>query len=48
MSRYITKSLFVEYNAFPKLAWWRWNDPGVYRKVKKIETDEAAEQIMDL
>lgn len=48
MSHLITKSLFVDYKTFPKLAWWRWNDLDVYRKIKKLETEEAQEQIMEL
>jgi hypothetical protein len=48
MPHLITKSLFVDYRSFPKLAWWRWNDLGVYRKIKKLETEEQSEQIIEL
>jgi hypothetical protein len=48
MPRLITKSLFVDYKTFPKLGWWRWNDLGVYRKIKKLETEEQSEQIIEL
>lgn len=48
MPHLITKSLFVDYRTFPKLGWWRWNDLGVYRKIKKLETEEQSEQIIEL
>ncbi|EKD44094.1 MAG: hypothetical protein ACD_71C00240G0001, partial [uncultured bacterium (gcode 4)] len=48
MPHLITKSLFVDYKTFPKLGWWRWNDLGAYRKIKKLETEEQSEQIIEL
>lgn len=48
MPHLITKSLFVDYKTFPKLAWWRWNNLSAYRKIKKLETEESQEQIIEL
>lgn len=48
MPRFITKSLFVDFKDYPKLAWWRWNDLEAYRKIKKLETEEAQDQIIEL
>lgn len=48
MPHLITKSLFVDYRTFPKLGWWRWNDLEAYRKIKKLETEEQSEQIIEL
>jgi len=44
----LTKSVFVDYKTFPKLAWWRRNDISAYRKIKKLESEEAQEQIIEL
>lgn len=48
MPHLITKSLFVDYKTFSKLAWWRWNNLTIYRKIKKLETEEASEQVIEL
>ena len=48
MPRYITKSLYVDYQNFPKLAWWRWNNIDIYKKIKKIDTEESADLAMEL
>jgi len=42
----LTKSLFVDYMDYPKLAWWKVNDPATYKKIRKIETEEAEDHIM--
>jgi hypothetical protein len=44
----ITKSLFVDYRKFPKLAWLRVNDTARYRKATKTESDDMQEYIMEL
>jgi len=44
----ITKSLFVDYMDFPKLAWWKLNDPLIYNKIRKIETEEDKQHIIQL
>ncbi len=44
----ITKSLFVDYRQFPKLAWWKVNDIDTYKKIRKIETEEKQEEIIEL
>jgi len=30
----ISKSIFVDYKEFPKLAWWKQNNLATYRKIK--------------
>ncbi len=44
----ITKSLFVDYRKFPKLAWFRVNDLDRYRKATKTESEDMQEYIMEL
>lgn len=44
----ITKSLFVDYMDFPKLAWWKVNDPLIYNTIRKIETEEDKQHIIQL
>lgn len=44
----ITKSLFVDYKEFPKLAWWKYNNPSIYNKIKWLEDEEQAEQLIEL
>lgn len=48
MSKYITKSLFVDYCDFPKVAWWRLNDLSKYKKIKKIDNEEFSEYVIEL
>jgi hypothetical protein len=48
MPHLITKSLFVDFRTFPKLAWWIWNHLETYKKIKKLETEEAEEHIIEL
>jgi len=48
MSFLITKSLFVDYRKFPKLAWLRVNDIARYRKATKTESDDMQEYIIEL
>lgn len=48
MPHLITKSLFVDFRTFPKVAWWRWNHLDIYKKIKKLETEEAEEHIIEL
>lgn len=43
---HLTKSLFVDYMNYPKLAWWKVNNPATYKKIRKIETEEAEDHIM--
>jgi len=45
---YISKSLFVDYKDFPKLAWWKQNNIATYRKIKWLEEEEQAEQLIEL
>lgn len=43
---HLTKSLFIDFCDYPKLARWKANNPLVYKKICKIETEEAEEHIM--
>lgn len=45
---FITKSLFVDYMDFPKLAWWKTHDRDIYNKIRKIETEEEKQHIIQL
>lgn len=45
---HITKSLFVEYLSFPKIARRKANDPAIYKKINGLETAEQEEYIMNL
>ncbi len=44
----ITKSLFVDYMDFPKLARWKVHDRERYNKIRKIETEEDKQHIIQL
>lgn len=44
----ISKSLFVDYKEFPKIAWWKYNDIATYRKIKGLEDEEQSEQLIEL
>jgi len=44
----VTKSFFVDYLYFPKLAWWKLHDPEAYKRINKMETEEQEEYIMNL
>jgi hypothetical protein len=44
----ISKSLFVDYKEFPKLAWWKQNNIDTYRKIKWLEDEEQWEQLIEL
>ncbi len=44
----ISKSLFVDYKEFPKLAWWKQNNIDIYKWIKWIEDDETSEQLIEL
>ena len=44
----ITKSLFVDYCDFPKLARWKVNDSVVYKRIRKIESEELEEHIISI
>lgn len=41
----ITKSVFVDYIKFPKLARWRVHDREVYNTIRNISSEEAREQL---
>jgi hypothetical protein len=43
---HLTKSLFVDFCDYPKLARWKANNPEVYKKIRKIETEEQEDHIM--
>lgn len=43
----ISKSLFVEYWDFPKMAWWKVNNPKVYQQIKWLKKKES-EQMLEL
>ncbi len=45
---YITKSLFVEYRKLAKLAWRKKHDEDVYKKIRKLETEEQEQHIMQI
>ncbi len=44
----ITKSLFVEYRKLPKLARRKKHDDSVYKKIRKIETEEQEQHILQI
>ena len=44
----ITKSLFVDYIKFPKLARRKVNDPGAYKKINQMDSEEQEDYIVDL
>ncbi len=44
----ITKSLFVDYKEFPKVAWWKQNSIDTYKKIKWLESEEQEINIMEL
>lgn len=44
----ISKSLFVDYKEFPKLAWWKQNNLPVYKKIRGLEDEEQSEQLIEL
>ncbi|MBP9779538.1 DUF2779 domain-containing protein [Candidatus Gracilibacteria bacterium] len=48
MQKPITKSLFVDYCDFEKLARWKVNNSEVYKKIRKIESEEQEEHIMSI
>ena len=43
---HLTKSLFVDFMDYPKLARRKANNPTVYKKIRKIETEEQEDHIM--
>lgn len=43
---HLTKSLFVDFCDYPKLARRKANNPEVYKKIRKIETEEQEDHIM--
>lgn len=45
---YLTKSLFVDYCDFPKMARWKANDSVVYKKIRKIESEEQEDHIISI
>lgn len=45
---HLTKSLFVDYMTYPKLARWKANNSEIYKKIRKIETEEAEEHIIQI
>lgn len=45
---HLTKSLFVDFMDYPKLARWKANNPVVYKKIRKIETEEQEAHIMQI
>lgn len=44
----ITKSLFVDYKEFPKIAWWKQNSIDTYKKIKWLESEDQEITIMEL
>ncbi len=44
----LTKSLFIDFCDYPKLARWKANDSVIYKKIRKIDTDEAQEHIIQI
>jgi len=42
----LTKSLFIDFCDYPKLARWKANNPLVYKNIRKIETEEQEEHII--
>jgi hypothetical protein len=37
---FISKSLFVDYKEYPKLAWWKINNIDKYKFINDIQDDE--------
>lgn len=48
MTKPITKSLFVDYCDFPKMARRKANDSVVYKKIRKIESEEQEDHIISI
>lgn len=44
----ISKSLFVDYKDFPKLAWWKHNDISTYKSIKGLDDEWVGEQLIEL
>jgi len=44
----ISKSLFVDYKEFPKLAWFKQNNLDKYKWIKWIEDEETSENLIEL
>lgn len=44
----ISKSIFVDYYTFPKLAWWKYNYPDTYKWIQWIDDEETSEQLIEL
>ncbi|MEA3304504.1 MAG: hypothetical protein U9Q15_01940 [Patescibacteria group bacterium] len=44
----ITKSLFVDYQEMPKVAWWKQNNRDTYDFIKGLEDEETADQMIQL
>lgn len=45
---HLTKSLFIDFCDYPKLAWWKLNNTAIYKKIRKIETEEQEDHIMQI
>lgn len=48
MGKPITKSLFVDYCDFPKMARWKLHNIKIYKKIRKIETEEQEDHIVSI
>jgi len=44
----ISKSLFVDYKEFPKIAWFKQNNLDKYKWIKWIEDEETSENLIEL
>ncbi len=44
----ITKSLFVDYADFPKVAWWKYNNIDVYKKIKGLDDEDTSNNLIEL
>ena len=44
----ITKSLYVDYTSNPKLAFWKQNNPSIYKRIQWLEDEEQEASIIEL
>lgn len=44
----ISKSLFVDYKDLPKLAWWKYNNLDIYKKIKWLDNEETSDNLIEL
>ena len=45
---FISKSLFVDFVDFPKLAWWKYHNKEVYNKIKWLDDPDNVDNLIEL